>query len=162
MVHAHAAQIGVPLFHVWHQDRGFRLAEIRNLAILRSSGAICVFLDGDCLARPNFVSVHRRLAEPGWFVAGNRILLGPAITSRILEQRLRPKSWSVRDWMTLRCRGEVDQIYPLLTLPLGPLRKLRGQKLKGARGANLAIRREDLERVDGFDATYQGWGRGGF
>src|SRR5262249_52024533 len=30
---------------------------------------------------------------------------------------------------------------------------------KRAKGTNLAIRRDDLLRVDGFDAAYRGWGR---
>ena len=59
-----AARMPVPLRHVWHPDRGFRLAEIRNRAIRASTGTYCVFLDGDCIARPDFVAAHRRLAEP--------------------------------------------------------------------------------------------------
>ena len=51
----------VALKHVRHEDRGFRLAEIRNRAILASAGFYCIFLDGDCLVRPNFVAAHRRL-----------------------------------------------------------------------------------------------------
>jgi hypothetical protein len=48
---------------------------------------------------------------------------------------------------------------PLLQLPLGPLRKLTGRRWKGARGSNMAFFRTDLERVDGFDGSYTGWGR---
>jgi hypothetical protein len=44
-------------------------------------------------------------------------------------------------------------------LPLGPLRKLRSQAWKGARSCNLAAWRSDLDRVDGFDASFSGWGR---
>ncbi len=57
-------RLGVPLAHVWQVDRGFRAAEIRNRAILAARGDYCVFLDGDCIARPDFVAAHRRLAEP--------------------------------------------------------------------------------------------------
>jgi hypothetical protein len=48
---------------------------------------------------------------------------------------------------------------PLLGLPLGPLRKIRPRAWLGARSCNLAIWRRDLDRVDGFDAAYDGWGR---
>ncbi len=65
----------VPIKHVWHEDRGFRLAEIRNRAIRASIGAYIIFLDGDCIARRDFVAAHRRLAAPGWFVTGTRVLL---------------------------------------------------------------------------------------
>ena len=38
-----------PLAHVWHEDKGFRAAEIRNRAIHKSGGEYIVLLDGDCL-----------------------------------------------------------------------------------------------------------------
>jgi GT2 family glycosyltransferase len=145
--------------HVWHDDRGFRLAEIRNRAIAASSGRICVFIDGDCIVRPNFVAAHRRLAEPGWFVAGNRVLLSPALTAKILGEGLAPERWEFMEWARARVRGDVNRVAPLLSLGLGPLRKLQGGRWRSARGGNLAIARRDLERVDGFDADFVGWGR---
>ena len=47
----------------------------------------------------------------------------------------------------------------MLALPLGPLRKLRPGEWQHARSCNLAVWRSDLDRVDGFDADYNGWGR---
>ena len=47
----------------------------------------------------------------------------------------------------------------MLRLPLGPLRKLRPGEWQGARSCNLAVWRSDLDRVDGFDADFSGWGR---
>jgi predicted glycosyltransferase involved in capsule biosynthesis len=47
----------------------------------------------------------------------------------------------------------------LLHLPLGPLRRVRQRVWQGARSCNLAIWRADLDRVDGFDADYSGWGK---
>lgn len=148
-----------PLAHVRHEDQGFRLAEIRNRAILHSAGALCVFLDGDCIPRPGFIAAHRRLAAPGWFVAGNRVLLGHALTAHVLRDHLEPELWGVRAWMRQRHRGEVNRLLPLVSLPLGPLRRLGPGAWRSARGTNLAIRREDLTKVDGFDATFNGWGR---
>ena len=81
LIEAWKAKVGHRVVHVWHEDNGFRAAEIRNRAILASRGAYCIFLDGDCIVRPDFVATHRRLAERGWFVTGNRILLSPALTS---------------------------------------------------------------------------------
>ena len=154
-----AARGGFPLAHVRHEDRGFRLAEIRNRAIVKSGGELCIFLDGDCIPRPDFVAAHRRLAEPGWFVAGNRVLLGQAITVRILREGLAPELWGRGEWLRHRLRGEVNRIAPLAALPLGPLRRVGPRAWRSARGTNLAIRRADLGRVDGFDATFNGWGR---
>jgi glycosyltransferase involved in cell wall biosynthesis len=152
-------RIGVRLSHVWQEQRGFRAAEIRNQAILVSSGDYCVFLDGDCLARPDFVAAHRRLAERGWFVAGNRAMLAPALTDTVLQQQLEAEEWGTASWIGQRFQGGLNRLAPVLRLPLGPLRKMRQQAWQGARSCNLAIWRSDLDCVDGFDASFSGWGK---
>jgi glycosyltransferase involved in cell wall biosynthesis len=149
----------VPVKHVWHEDRGFRLADIRNRGILASAGAYIIFLDGDCIARGDFVAAHRHLAESGWFVTGTRILLSPDLTNRILQHGLEPESWALSHWLVRRTRREVNRISPLLGLRLGRLRKLTPSRWRGARGSNMAFWRKDLEKVDGFDTSFQGWGR---
>ena len=159
LVEAWKAKIGRRLEHVWHADSGFRAAEIRNRAILAARGAYCIFLDGDCIVRPDFVAVHRRLAEPGWFVTGNRVLLSPELTTCVLREKLTPETWSPLRWLAERWRGGVNRLSALLHLPLGPLRRIRHRVWQGARSCNLAIWRADLDCVDGFDADYSGWGK---
>ena len=159
LVEAWTARLGHRLIHVWHEDRGFRAAEIRNRAIMASRGDYCIFLDGDCLVRPDFVAVHRHLAESGWFVTGNRVLLSPALTEAVLREGLAPERWGFAKWLAERRRGGVNRLSALLHLPLGPLRRLRQRAWRGARSCNLAIWRSDLDRVDGYDADYSGWGK---
>ena len=159
LVESWKAKLGRRLGHVWQEDRGFRAAEIRNRAILAARGSYCIFLDGDCIARPDFVATHRRLAEQGCFVTGNRILLSPELTAEVLNEGLMPESWSIGHWLAQRLRGGVNRLSALLHLPLGPLRRLRQYAWRGARSCNLAIWRADLDRVDGFDADYSGWGK---
>ena len=159
VIGAWSAQMPVPLRHVWHDDVGFRLAEIRNRAIRVSEGAYCIFLDGDCIVRPGFVAAHRRLAQRGWFVTGNRILLSPAFTQHVLRDGAEVHRWGAARWMSARALGAINRVAPLIRLPLGPLRKLKAGRWRGARGSNMAFWRADLERVDGFDAAFSGWGR---
>jgi glycosyltransferase involved in cell wall biosynthesis len=158
-VEAWKGKVGRRLDRVWHEDRGFRAAEIRNRAILASRGAYCIFLDGDCIARPDFVATHRCLAEQGFFVAGNRALLSPALTDKVLRDKLTLETWTFARWLKERLSGGVNRLSALLHLPLGPLRRLRQSAWRGARSCNLAIWRADLDRVDGFDADYSGWGK---
>lgn len=159
LVDAWKVRFGRRLDHVWHTDRGFRAAEIRNRAILAARGAYCVFLDGDCIVRPDFIATHRRLAEPGWFVTGNRVLLSAELTTEVLREKLNPASWSFGRWFAERWRGGVNRLSALLHLPLGPLRRVRQGVWQGARSCNLAIWRTDLDCIDGFDADYSGWGK---
>jgi glycosyltransferase involved in cell wall biosynthesis len=154
-----AAKTALPIKHVWHEDRGFRLSDIRNRGIDASIGSYIVFLDGDCIARHNFVTAHRRLAEPGWFVTGTRILLSEDLTDRILHQALEPELCGLARWLVLRARRQLNRFTPLLELRLGAARKLSARRWRGARGSNMAFWRADLEKVDGFDSSFSGWGR---
>lgn len=159
LVEASKSSIGHRVVHVWHEDKGFRAGEIRNRAILAARGNYILFLDGDCIVRPDFVAIHRRLAEPGTFVTGNRILLSRDLTEKVLRDGLTPETWGCTTWIGERFRGGVNRLSALLKLPLGPLRRLRRKQWRGARSANLAIWRRDLITVDGYDADYAGWGK---
>ena len=147
------------LAHVWQPDDGFRLAEIRNRAIVAATGEYCIFLDGDCLARPGFVAAHRALAQRGCFVTGNRVLLSRDLSERILRERLTAERWSTPKWVGQWAGGKINRLLPLFWLPLGPLRHAYARQWRGARGANFAVWRSDLVVIDGFDADFTGWGR---
>ncbi len=159
LVEAWKSKVGHRVEHVWHPDDGFRAAEIRNRAVLVSRGTYCIFLDGDCIPRPDFVANHRTLAEPGAFVTGNRVLLSPQLTVKVLAEKLTPETWNLARWFAQRLAGGVNRLSALLHLPLGPLRDMRRGRWQGARSCNLAIWRGDLDKVDGFDADYSGWGK---
>lgn len=159
LLDAWKSKIGTRLEHVWHPDHGFRAAEIRNRAILAAHGAYCIFLDGDCIVRSDFIATHRHLAEAGWLVTGNRVLLSPELTTSILQEKLMPETWTSARWLGERWRHGINRLSALLYLPLGPLRRIRQSGWQGARSCNLAIWRSDLDRVDGFDADYSGWGK---
>ncbi len=152
------ARLPQPLKHVRHEHMGFRGGEIRNRGIRASSGEICIFLDGDCLASADFIAAHRRLYEPGWFVTGNRILLSPELTAAVLARGLEAEQWSFAALLQQWLSGGINRLLPTLRLPLGPLRKLNGASWQGAQTCNLAVARRDLDRIDGFDSAYTGWG----
>ena len=158
VVDAASAEPGVTVTHVWHPDDGFRAAESRNLGIIAAQGDYCVFLDGDCLARPGFIATHRRLAERGWFVSGNRVLLDEELTDTILTRDLAAERWVLATWARQRAKGQINRLLPLIDMPLGLVRRLGPARWKGCRSCNLAVWRDDLDKVDGFDASFVGWG----
>jgi glycosyltransferase involved in cell wall biosynthesis len=158
LIESWTPRLSMALKHVRHEHRGFRGGEIRNRGIRASEGALCIFLDGDCLARPDFIAVHRRLYEPGWFVIGNRILLSREVTAAILARGLAPQMWSFGALLRRRLSGDVNRLLPAVHLALGPLRKLQHKSWRGAQTCNFAVARSDLDRVNGFDNTFVGWG----
>ncbi|HET9022997.1 MAG TPA: glycosyltransferase [Burkholderiaceae bacterium] len=148
----------VPLAHEWQEDRGFRAGAARNRAAERARGAYLVFLDGDCVPRRDFIARHRALAERGWMVAGNRILLSEGFTAQALRERLPLHEWSAHQWREARRRGDINRTLPLAYLPLGPLRKVAASRWQRVRTCNLAVWTDDFRRVHGFDETFEGWG----
>jgi glycosyltransferase involved in cell wall biosynthesis len=147
-----------PLTHVWHEDRGFRAAAIRNRAVASTDADYIVFTDGDCVPSRHFVRVHKGLAEPGYFLGSNRVLLSAGLTGRVLHQRLPIHAWSGIDWMQAWFRGDVNRLLPLIRLPDAPFRKWTPERWKGIKTCNLSVWRQDLVHVNGLDESYEGWG----
>jgi glycosyltransferase involved in cell wall biosynthesis len=154
----YARRAPFPMSHVWQEDHGFRAAAIRNQAIAKTCAEYVVFTDGDCIPAPWFVAAHRRLAERGWFISANRVLLSEAFTRRVLAQKLALQHWGWTEWLGAWRRHDVNRLFPLLSVPLGPLRKLGAGDWEGAKTCNLSAWRDDLLRVNGLDETYSGWG----
>lgn len=147
-----------PLAHVWHEDRGFRAAAIRNRALAMASADYIVFSDGDCVPAPRFIAQHRRLAERGWFAAGNRILLSEDFTRRALSDMLPIHEWPFGAWLIAWVGRDINRWLPLVALPDGGFRKSAPGRWQGVKTCNLAAWREDLLRVNGLDEAYAGWG----
>lgn len=148
----------IPIKHVWHEDKGFRAAKIRNKAVAQANGEYIIFLDGDCIVQRDFVKRHASLAKKTWFVAGNRILLNAELTDRILTQDLTPENWSLAQWFVIRCRRQINRWLSLIHLPLGWLRDLSKRSWQGVKTCNLALWRNEFILVNGFDEKFEGWG----
>lgn len=158
MIQSWRGRFPFPLIHCWQRDQGFRAAMSRNRAIALARHDYIIFIDGDCVVPPHFVSNHVALAESGWFVAGNRVLLEQTFTRQILKNRLAIHRWSFSKWVLAKLRGDCNRLLPLLRLPLGGLRKISPLKWEGAKTCNLGVWRKDLLQVNGFDERFEGWG----
>jgi len=141
------------LEHVWHTDRGFRAAAIRNKAINRSRGDYLVCLDGDCIPDSHFIADHLKLAQHGCFLQGKRILIAKqqaAIFSfREIATPLRKLKWLLQSGIGNR--------HHLIRLPFFPA--FRSRSLSGIRSCNMGFFRDDIYAVNGFNEDFEGWGR---
>ena len=159
LIAAYQARASFAIKHIWQEDIGFRAAAIRNRALAATDADYIIFIDGDCVPTPEFVASHRRLAERGWFLSGNRMMLTAALTEKILHEKLPIHLWRKRDWLKARWQGQIERLLPLLRLPhLGWLRKQLPRRWQGAKTCNLSAWRDDLLRVNGLDESYTGWG----
>jgi len=158
-VRAFQSRASMPIHRVWQEDQGFRAAAIRNRALAGTAAEYIIFTDGDCIPMPYFVSRHRELAEPGWFVAGNRVLLSEAFNRSALQNKLPIHLWNLGKWFGAWTRGDINRVLPLLSIPdFSAVRKLGRNRWQGVKTCNLAAWRKDLLMVNGLDETYSGWG----
>jgi glycosyltransferase involved in cell wall biosynthesis len=148
----------IPIQHVWHEDKGFRAGIIRNKAVAASRGEYLLFMDGDCVALPDFISHHRQLAETGYFVPGNRLLLNEGYTAQVLRQKIPLHEQSFGFFLWQRLQGRINRLLPLLYLPLHNWRYRQPQNWQKAMTCNLAVWKDDFLATNGFDEGFEGWG----
>lgn len=158
LIKDYARRAPFPLRHVWQEDRGFRPAAARNRALAATNAEYVIFSDGDCVPPPRFVSRHRALAEHGFFLSANRVLLSERFTHEVLERKLPIHAWGAGRWFLAWLRRDVNRVLPLLELPDWEFRKRSPQRWEGVKTCNLSAWRADLMRVNGLDESYTGWG----
>jgi glycosyltransferase involved in cell wall biosynthesis len=158
LVESYIARAPFPMRHVWQEDQGFRLAAVRNRAVAATRAEYIIFTDGDCIPARHFVAAHKQLAEKGWFLSGNRVLVSEGFTREVLERQLPVHAWRAGEWLRAWLRGAINRWIPLIRLPDAGLRKATPDKWRGAKTCNLSLWREDLLKVNGVDESYSGWG----
>ena len=149
---------GLPVEHCWHEDRGYRKTKIMNEGLTRVRAELCIFLDGDCIPLPNFVSHHLRMAEPKSISAGPRILASEQLTQQLeIDGNINQLAhWSF--WLKHRLRGDVNRVNQIFYIPDGPWRKMQPDVWELVRGCNFSAPLEDSLAVDGFEESLEGWG----
>jgi glycosyltransferase involved in cell wall biosynthesis len=152
------AKSPVSIQYVHHDDQGFRAGTIRNKAVAASKGEYLLFIDGDCILRPDFIAEHRRLAAPGCFVPGNRVLLSQAFTQEVIEKHIPLHEKALNYFITLWLQNKINRISAFIRLPLGLLRCVQPKKWQKAMTCNLAMWRHDFLQANGFDELFEGWG----
>ena len=78
-------EIDIPLIHIWHEDNGFQKSQILNKAILASTSDYLIFTDGDCIPRKDFVEVHIKYRQEGYFLSGGYFKLPMDISKAITK-----------------------------------------------------------------------------
>jgi glycosyltransferase involved in cell wall biosynthesis len=137
--------------HVWQEQGGFRRSRILNRTIAKAESRRLVFLDGDTVPHPQFLSDHWALTREGFFVQGHRALV---------EEKA-ARYFALGDFSADRRRalwtGQLRGLKHVFRWPVS-LKRSRND-LRGIRGCNLAIWRSDLVRVNGYNEEFVGWGR---
>ena len=145
--------------HLWQEDQGFQKTKILNKAIAAAHGDYLIFLDGDCIVQPDFVAMHRKLAQKGYLVTGSRVLLNQSLTTKLLTW----SNWSfarfTENLISKRLSGSINKYWSLkIKLGNGSWRVYKQFEWRRIKGCNMACWKADAEAINGFDETMTGWG----
>jgi glycosyltransferase involved in cell wall biosynthesis len=153
LIEQYQSTFPVPLHHCWHPDEGFRVAKIRNKAILKSNSKYLIFIDGDISLHPHFIRDHLNNAKPQHFIQGSRVL----VSQKTSEERLRSKNIHLHFFS----KGIINRAHTL-SLPLFSkiITRFYGAKdHAGVRSCNLSFWKADAVTINGFNEDFEGWGR---
>lgn len=148
----------IPIKHVWHKDDGCRKSLILNAGIAASQGEYLIFIDGDCIAQPDFIEQHRKLSQKDFLITGSRVLLSEQLTQELLTR----KSWDFyafkRQLFQFRLKGDINKILQLLFKRRdGNWRQFKRFVWRRIKGCNLSCWKVDAELIGGFDSSLVGW-----
>ena len=145
-----------PIIHVSQPKKGFRPAAARNNGIKHASGDYLIFFDCDFAVLPKAIKFHIDASKKGRFVAGSCKYLDEKQTTTILhegvsDKRLEDLYQSIPERAIVKEHRRFIRHRIFFRIGLASARK---QRLS----SHFSIHREDIERVNGYDENFVGWG----
>lgn len=136
------------LFKIKHlyqtQDLGFRKNEMLNQSIKVSTGEIIVFLDGDCVPHPKFLSAYINNLAEKVLCFGRRVMVDEITTKQIYASESNEKLNFTKLLFT-----KTKNLKYALYIP-----KLTETRPEGIWGCNVGVYKKHLLAINGFDQDY--------
>ena len=131
--------------HLWQEDSGFRKNKILNVGIRKNTAELCVFIDGDCVLHPQFLSEYVRYFDGSSVMFGKRVYLDHNTSTLLLSTNLIvPNKWTMY-------KNKSKHVEESFYLPFKPVLIKKSHFLIGS---NMAIPFSTLKAVNGFDEDY--------
>ena len=144
----------IPVKHIWQEDNGFRLAKIRNKALMAADFEYIIQIDGDIIMHPFFIKDHLLFAKKNTFVRASRVYLDDAIS----KQKLTEKSAKINIFKN-SIQNKTSAIrMPLLWKIFETNYKNKGDERYEIHGCNMAYWKQDALEVNGYNEDFLGWG----
>ena len=142
----------VKLLHVWQEDKGFRLARIRNKALAKAATLgvdYVIQIDVDILMERHFVEDHVRASHPATLLCGSRAYISQNRSYKILAgKNTEPLSLSF-----LSCG--IDHRENAVRWPWLSSKMENSQRFIGC---NMSYFLSDAMAINGYDEDFEGWG----
>jgi len=149
-------EIDIPIIHVWQEDNGFQKSQILNKAILASTSDYLIFTDGDCIPRKDFVEIHDKFREKGFFLSGGYFKLPMDISKLISKDDIINQRCFDLNW--LKANGLPSSFKNIKFLASGLGSKILNfvtPTNASWNGHNSSGWKQDLMEVNGFNQEMQ-------
>ncbi|MDT0687087.1 glycosyltransferase family 2 protein [Autumnicola psychrophila] len=143
--------LGLPIKHVWQEDKGFRKTSILNKAIAKSTSDYIIQTDGDCILHKDFVKDHINNSKKSTFQFGSRV--------NIQENHLQEVFQVEKISYNFFARGIKKRTRNLRIPFLTNFYKQKNELSKKVRGCNLSFWRNDFIDINGYNEDMTGWGQ---
>lgn len=146
----------VTLRHIWHEDQGYRRQRILNEAIIQASFEYILFTDGDCIPRKDFVSVHAKYAEKGFFLSGGYCKLPMKTSEAISAEDIENENCFNVKWLKQYDKLKGTQSLKLNSGPtVASILDLITPTNASFNNCNSSAWKEDLIAINGYDERMQ-------
>lgn len=141
-----AADVGFPVSFITHPHAGFQPGRCRNDGVGSSVAPYLVFCDGDCVLPPGHLAAHAAAARRSTVLLGEPCYLDETLSTQVSVERIRTGNLLATVPRSVRLRSTISTSFH---------RYRRRRKLYSG---FFSLWREDLERINGFDENFTGWG----
>lgn len=144
--------LSVPLLHVWQEDNGFQLSQIRNKAIAKAKGEYILQIDGDVILEKHFIQDHLQFAKEGYFATGSRVNLIEKFSSHVMKDK--------QTRFSFLSRGITNKLNAVRCRFLANYYRFRYKRNNPyyMKGCNMGYWKKDILAVNGYNEDIAGWG----
>lgn len=142
----------IPIIHVWQEDRGFRLAMMRNKSVAISSGDYIIEIDGDIILHRDFIKDHIALCRPNHYISGGRTYLNRSFSEYLCSE----DKLDFPNFMSSKI--EYKREYCIRVPLFSKIFASRYRKNRTGLGCNLSFFKKDFAAINGYDERFKGYG----
>lgn len=155
LVEKYRKLFAMPVKHIWQPDNGYQLARIRNKAFTVASSDYLIQIDGDLILHSSFIKDHLAFRKKGRFVSGARSLISQELTLKIIQSL--DSSLLQKDSRHLH--QKYNAIHSKLLAWINYTVQRTNKSFHYVLGCNMAFWKKDLEKVNGYNEDFTGWGK---
>ena len=142
-----------PVRFTTHPHTVFHAARVRNAGARASSAPYILYVDGDCVLPPDHVAIHLRARRRNRFALGESYRIEQELSQGLTEEGAARGDFL--NWSLPAEQRRLERLHRMNVYNTFVRHRNKPRLVSN----NVGIWRSDLERVNGFDENYRGWGQ---